>query len=252
MIDIHNHLLPFVDDGPKEMEDALAMARQAVEQGVTQVVATPHYKTDEYENLRVLESLQSLRGELKKNKIPLEIFLGNEIYADQNALASILSGKALPMGRTQYLLLELPVMKMYPFHHEMIFQLQKKGYQIILAHVDRYTYFKEDPEKLKYLIERGCFAQVNASALLKREKSIGKWIEKGWIHFIASDSHDIHRRPNQMKAVRHYLMKYYNQATADALTKLNAQCMLKNEPLLPMSGVRSKRFWLSAVFNLLN
>ncbi len=149
MIDIHTHILHAVDDGPTEFETSVQMITQMVQMGIDTVVATPHYWYPRYLNECVYDHYNQLKEYAKKQAIDIRILLANEIHLDDFTYNAILKKEAYTIGE-KCLLIELPDSGFYNSHDVMLYQLQLKGYKIILAHVERYS----DIMKNKALIQQ--------------------------------------------------------------------------------------------------
>jgi protein-tyrosine phosphatase len=148
-------------------------------------------------------------------------------------MEAIFSGLANTMGDSDYLLIELPTNHFYDFHETFLYSLQDRGYKIILAHIERYRIFKEQPQKLGELVEQGMFAQVTSKYLTDRKnrKKGLDWIKSGWIHIIASDAHDLSFRPPLMKEAYKLIEKRFGECAAIWLFEENPRAILENRPL---------------------
>jgi protein-tyrosine phosphatase len=243
MIDTHIHLLPAVDDGADDLETSRLMALQALAEGVNEMIVTPHFVNDrDYQN-HARAQFELLSRTLEQEQINLKISLGNEIHLSEENMAAIFSGLANTMGNSDYLLIELPTNHFYDFHETFLYNLQARGYKIILAHIERYRIFKEQPQKLGKLVEQGIFAQVTSKYLLEgktRKKGLD-WIKSGWIHIIASDAHDLSFRPPLMKAAYKLIEKRFGQCAAIWLFEENPRAILENRLMDPV--FISKKRW---------
>ncbi len=246
MIDIHAHVIPGVDDGPQNMDAALALLRQAHQAGVTHVVATPHFHLPSFDNYQIEMQFDALKEAVDAAKIPITLHLGNEVYADEEIALHLAAGDVHTLGGTDYILLELPISKMYPIHHDLIFRLQRAGYRVILAHVDRYDYFLERPESLKHLIDKGCLGQLSAEFVVRKPKEAKRWIEAGYAHFVASDMHHVERRPNRMLAAKEQIKKHLGDQWAHQILVENPMAMLHHREVLRMPTKVVKRSWIQA------
>ena len=142
MIDIHSHILPLVDDGPKKLASSVAIVRKLVEQGVTDIIATPHYVAEtnfvspRAQNQRVLAVVKKA---VAVEGLKVNIYLGNEIYIDDKITALLEAGKLSTLADSEYLLVELPLDEEYPNYKDILRDLLESGYRVILAHPERYT-----------------------------------------------------------------------------------------------------------------
>ncbi len=203
MIDIHSHILPGLDDGASDVEESLAMAMIAVNDGIHTVIATPHTLNGIYPNLRsqVLASTGELRAAFAKEQIKLDLFPGSEAHLNLGMADKMFSGEAVALNDNQrYLLLEFPFHSIPPGAKQEIFQLQLKGITPILAHAERNYGFQKNFEKLYEFVGMGCLVQITAMSITGdsgREARIcaQKMLECRLAHIIASDAHSATHRP---------------------------------------------------------
>lgn len=230
MIDTHIHLVPNVDDGAKDLEAALEMARMAVEDGIDTIVTTPHYNIPDYDNSRVLDNFQKLLHKIKTENLNLKVYLGNEIHLNEEGVEAIFSHEAYSLANSKYYLIELPFHQYYPAHEELIFQIVAKGYFVILAHIERYIAFQKTPEKLQELMHRGCFGQLTSSYIVnpRTSKRALELIESGVVHIVASDAHNIHKRKPQLSAGYQCVCDRFGEAVANRLFIENPKKIIDN------------------------
>ncbi len=197
-IDLHCHLLPNVDDGPKTLEDSLLLARSLADKGFSHVVATPHYIEDYSQDYRRLveQSYKELTHILKEEKVPLTVYLGGELLVAP-ALAALAKKQELPtLHGTRYVLVELPLYQPLPLYMEdVFFVLQTQGYIPILAHPERMEAFKGNIQRIYRLVSRGVCMQINIGSLVgvfgRSAKRLALDMLKYHLAtFVASDSHD--------------------------------------------------------------
>jgi protein-tyrosine phosphatase len=196
MIDLHAHILPAVDDGPVNMEEALAMARLAAADGIRTMVATPH--SGDWQPALSATSLRSrvvqLQAVLDREAVALTVVMGMEVYLDPDTAWRAVQGSALCLGETKYLLVELPLHEYPSYTEQALFELQARGFRPILAHPERNAVLAREPARLVPLVERGILAQVTAGSLAGR---FGRHVlaaaelllEHRLVHVIASDAH---------------------------------------------------------------
>ena len=206
-IDIHTHILPGLDDGPKDIAGSIAMARCYEKVGVKAIAATPHFlpgtawaATKE----RVLESTQGLQLHLDREKIDLKIIPGMEIAYHRKLEERILANIVLPLGKTGFFLIEPSFQEEQEGLLACLLSLLNKGQKLILAHPERAVFFQQNPQALKKFIDLGLRIQVNAGSLLgyfgEKSKFTAELLRKSnCIHFIASDAHD-HRKRGPLTA----------------------------------------------------
>ncbi len=224
MIDIHSHIIHGVDDGPADIETSLEMIRKAAEIGIETIVATPHFWYPRYINENVDARFKELKDCVKKNNIDINIMLGNEVYLNDYSFKSILEGKVNSIG-DEYLLIELPESGYYNSHEIMLYELQLKGYKIVLAHVERFKYLIKNRELIDHLKNNDILFQMNASyivSLTSRRKAL-KLLKNGIIDVISSDCHGISWRPNLMGEAWQIVSKKLGEEKARDLFYNNAK-----------------------------
>jgi protein-tyrosine phosphatase len=243
MIDIHAHILPGIDDGAKNLEQSLQMARMAVEDGITVMVATPHLfkgRTIDLSQLntkeKILQHVAKLRQKLYEEKIPLEIFPGCDFPLSFEALQLLDDGQALTINdANRYLLLELPETSLPPATEEICFYLQSKGITPIITHPERHMIIQDMPQKLKRLIDLGCLVQVTGNGLTggfgRRVKKIARQLLKlGYVHLLATDAHDAKARPPVLSQAVMELSRLVGESRAQAMVNDLPEKIIAGEP----------------------
>ena len=203
MIDIHCHILPGIDDGPKDVADALALARAAVDAGTQAVVATPHVSWDYPHNTAasIAAGVVDLRAELERAGIPLQLHTGAEIAMTRAAELSDDELVALRLGGPQgtHLLVECPLSPTAVGFEQLLALLTSRGHEVVLAHPERCPAFQRDPELYERLVDQGMLGQVTAGSLVGRfgrtvEEVAHRFVRSGYAQDIASDAHSAERR----------------------------------------------------------
>ncbi len=223
MIDIHTHILHAVDDGPTDFETSVQMITEMVQMGIHTVVATPHYWYPHYLNERVDEHYRQLKAYAESHAINIRILLANEIHLDDFTYNAILKQEAHTIGE-KCLLIELPDSGFYNSHDVMLYQLQLKGYKIVLAHVERYKDIMRDKALIQQLKERNILFQMNATYItsLKTRRKALKLLKNGTFDIVASDCHGIVRRPNLLAKANQIVTKKLGTEIANAVFNDNA------------------------------
>lgn len=195
IVDIHNHILPGIDDGPKLMEEALLLVKNAEANGVTHIIATPHLNDKYYTNALVIkEAVDELRRAISLNQLPIEVLLGQEIHF-YNAMNVDKTNEFVTLGDNgNYLLLELPNDHLPHYTFELLFRLLQKGYLPIIPHPERNVVLRKKKQKVYELVEKGALIQVTASSVIGIDGYAAKrftndLIKHNLVHFIASDAH---------------------------------------------------------------
>lgn len=228
MIDVHTHILPGIDDGSKSVEMSLEMLRILASQGVTTVVATPHFYATRNNPERFYEDRQRAREQL--GQLPEDfpqVLLGAEVaYFEGISRSAQLENMRL--GSSDLLLVEMP---MSPWTDRMMDELRQipgnLGLQPVLAHVDRYLHRSQLPRYLEELLDMGISLQVSASAF-ERFSERGKMlrlVKNGCVDFLGSDTHNLEKRaPNMDIAARVIAKKLGEEALMD-ITARSAQLL---------------------------
>lgn len=233
MIDTHIHLIPGVDDGATNLTISMEMLYIALQEGIDEMILTPHYYVPNYVSEDIDKQFQLLKSEISEKGLNIKIHLGNEVYLNEESIKGFEDGRARNLSNSSYVLMELPFNHFYPFHENLLYQLQLNGHYIILAHVERYRIFKSNPKKLEELIEKGYYGQLTSSFISnsKTTKIALEWIKSGYIHLVASDAHNNKKRPPQMKASYEIVSKKYGEDCAKLLFEENPRRIINNEPL---------------------
>lgn len=235
MIDIHCHVLPEVDDGPKNWETSRAMCRMAAADGIEHTVVTPHansrYHYDRQYLASLVEHLRTLIGPAPK------ITLGCDFHLSYENLQEVL---ACPdnyvIEGTQYLLVELSNYSIAQQINECFTQLGDKGIIPILTHPERNPILQQTPQRVLQWVEQGCVVQMTASALTgswgDRVARAAKWLlDRDAVHILASDAHDTEYRKPLLSAGRDKISELYGEDLANALVDANPRAVVNGQPL---------------------
>lgn len=209
MVDIHSHIIPCVDDGSKSFEISKKLAKQYVENGIYNVICTPHQNFLKNNKELIINSFNLLKEELKDYGI--NFYLGSEIYYYENIIADLNEKKLLTFNNTKYILIEFSFNE--PINIvDALYDVIKDGYKPIIAHIERYDYLtKDDYFKIK---ELGVLIQVNSKSFEKKHyvKKLKFLLKNNLIDFIASDCHnDVNRNVDFTVSKQLISKKYKNQ-----------------------------------------
>lgn len=254
MVDLHCHILPGLDDGPKAMEDSLAMAESAIADGITHVVATPHANSShffDYPKIRALQKeLQSQLG----NRLTLAT--GCDFHVSPENVEA-LQADAAPfcINQNDYLLVEFNEVAIPPAMDHKLHEIQLAGLRPVITHPERNSILRLQPERLTKWIRMGCYGQITGGSLTGRfgplaQKDALRWIGAGLIHFIASDAHNLTSRPLRLSPAYDVVMTQFGEKTARALFRDNPLAAFEGRalPYVPElfpqgSSPRRKRFF---------
>jgi protein-tyrosine phosphatase len=211
LIDLHIHIIPGIDDGPRTLEEALEMARLAVADGITTVVATPHLfshravaKDDFNAPETIREAVTAFNRELMAADIPLTVLPGCEVPLFAEIIEYVDTGRVISLNDGgRYISLEMPDTVIPPATEDIIFQLGSRGLTPIITHPERNPIFYEMPQKLTRLISLGCLSQITAASLTggfgwRVSRFAKKLVRAGLVHLVATDAHSCTRRPPVM------------------------------------------------------
>ena len=204
MIDIHSHLLPGIDDGPKNWEQSLDLCRAVADDGVRLSVATPHLIDGVYENIRPLVTglTEELRERLEAAGVALDVRAGAEVDVSSRYLVERYDDLPLLAGAGS-VLLEMPVAVIPAALQETIFRLRARGIIPVLAHPERNEELQRDPSLVLPWIDGGAALQLDGDSLLgvwgrHTQRCAYTLLERGLFHAMASDAHNTERRPPRL------------------------------------------------------
>ena len=224
--DIHTHVLPFIDDGAQDLVMSLEMLIQMESDGITTVIATPHFnfmKDDEQSFLTKREdSLNQVKNIIKENNLKITIRKGTELLFGPGMTDIDLSQHTIE--DTDYLLIEFSTRKKITNAVTSLENILAQGFIPILAHMERYDFLLDDGDLMIKLIQMGVLFQVNAETIINDKSLTNILFKKNLVHLIASDTHNTtNRNPNLKEA-----LDSLDEAQAD-LIKNNTQQVINNQ-----------------------
>jgi protein-tyrosine phosphatase len=235
-VDIHCHCLPELDDGPATLAESLRLCEALIADGVTTVIATPH-QLGGYDRINtaavIRDAVAALTAELDAAGLPLEIYPGADVRVDERLLRLLDSDQILTSGdRGRHLLLELP--------HEVfvdplgaILALVERDVQPLMTHPERHRYLANSVQRLQSWVEAGAALQITAGSLLgdfgsSARQEAWRLVEAGLVSLVATDAHNVERRPPRLTAAI--------QALADGVGAHAAHAMTVENPLRVFAG----------------
>lgn len=235
MVDIHSHILPEVDDGPKSWDVCLSMCRRAAADGITHMVATPH-ANDRYhydrEYLRGLVAhLQQLVGDAPK------ILLGCDFHLSyENLQDAFVNPSRYVIGETHYLLVEFSNYSVPQNTTDSFLKLGDLGITPVITHPERNPILRESMQRVVEWAEQGCIIQMTGSALTgfwgDRTRRAAEWLlERQVVHVLATDAHDLEKRVPVLSTSREAAAAIAGDEVADALVLHNPTAILNDQPL---------------------
>jgi protein-tyrosine phosphatase len=242
MIDLHTHILPGIDDGPKTWDDSLALAKALSEAGVSEVAATSHIKPPVWPNEP--QPLADLRAELVRKLealgIALVIHPGAEHWYCGAVLDSLAEGGGQPYGNVRAFLVEIHPNDDPPLFDERLYSLQRQGLKPVLAHVERYRIFegKKGRLRLRGLVERGITAQINLGTLGRgfgwaRGGNAKRFLMDGLVGLVCGDCHSSDDVPAAYETGLSALRKLGGESAIQRLLTRNPRSLLAGKEVDP-------------------
>ncbi len=207
MIDLHNHILPGIDDGATDINEALEMARIAVEEGFSGIVATPHFGSGLFscDANEVRRRVNELNEKIASADLNLTIYPGMEARLTADVLNSLSNGSVISLNDSQYILLELPALQVPAGFENFVRMMINSGRKIVLAHPEKNVEMQTHPDTIYKLVTMfrpgDLLIQITADSISGdaglRALSTSKWLlENGLAHILATDAHSpIQRAP---------------------------------------------------------
>lgn len=230
MIDIHSHIIPNVDDGSSSINASINLLRDAINEGITDIICTPHYRNHMFETSvdEIKKQFNNLVLEVKNNDLPVNLYLGQEIYLRRPKSLSeyYRDGKLMTMNNTNWLLLEFSYTNDIDIS-EVVYNAKLSGFNSIIAHIERYEYV--DIDQAIEIKNSGAMIQVNASSIngkygFKIKRRVMKLIKNDLVDIVSSDIHET--RENGMAKAYNIITKKFGTEMANKLFKENARKLI--------------------------
>ena len=243
LVDTHCHILPEVDDGARSMEETRQMLKEAYEDGIRYIIATPHHhpRRGRKSPKQLRRQLKLVREEAAQISDELRIYLGTEIYFGQDIPERLREELILTMNKTKYVLVEFSPGDPFDYICQGIQQIQMKGYEVILAHIERYQCMYKNIENVEHLKHMGVRIQVNADSITgesgwKAKRFVRRLIDERLVFCVGTDAHDPKRRPPRMKKAAEYVEKKCGEDYARRIFFSNPRIMLRKKRKKDESG----------------
>lgn len=230
MLDLHIHILPGVDDGAQDYDEAIGMARLALQCGISTIVATPHAnQKGRFENFYTADfgrRFERLEDMLRTSRIALKVLEGQEIMASDDMADQIRKGRLISLNHTQYYLIEFPFDADPGWIADRLLDVIHLGKIPLIAHVERYYCVQYDPSYAYDWIEMGCLTQMNKGSVFGKfgrnaQRASVPLLNYGLIHCVASDAHSPIQRTPWMGDIQRFLIENFGQEYAYRLLDAN-------------------------------
>lgn len=238
MIDIHHHLLWSLDDGASTLETSVAMAKAAAEDGISHIVCSPHANsTYTYDPFVISEKITELQRLLDRDAIPVKLGRGCDFHMSyENIQEAKLDPGKFSINGLGYLLVEIPDYGLSRGLTEVFYQLQLAGLTPILTHPERNPTLQNDQPRLVDWLRGGVLIQVTAGSVVGRmgrhaERMAHDLLSNRWVHFLATDAHNVTSRPPKMREAFEVVAKKYGPDYAHLLCVSNPLAAFMGKPM---------------------
>ena len=234
MIDIHSHILPQLDDGARTLEESLEMARLAAEDGIQQMVCTPHMfngLSGNPEPAEILDRVGALQEAIGREG--LRLLPGNEVHFTHELVGNACSGRVTKLNRLNYMLVEFPAHSVPPGAGALFQELQANGVRPILVHPERNVQIQTRRSIVADLVLQGVYVQITAMSITGEFGTAARncaesLLRHNCVHFIATDTHRAERRPPVLSRGR--------EAAAEIVGASIARKLVYDNPLAVVTG----------------
>lgn len=201
MIDLHCHILPGIDDGSPDLETSLAMARMAVDDGITITACTPHILPGYYDNAgpQIREDIAALQRHLDEAGIPLQLTTGADINLVPGLASGLRDGRMLSLADSRYFLFEPPHNLAPPRMADSVFEVMAAGYIPLITHPERLRWIEEQYDVMTQVARGGAWIQLTAGSITGRfgRRALywsERMLDEGIVHIVATDAHNLRSR----------------------------------------------------------
>jgi protein-tyrosine phosphatase len=246
VIDLHCHILPGVDDGAKTGEESAAMLQMAANDGITDIVASPHANDQyAYDRDAVQERVAALRAQCPAG---LTLHCGCDFHlSHDNIRDAVKNPWRYVIDDTAYILVEFPEFINAPVMDRVLHDLTAAGMIPIITHPERNPVLQRQFDILQAWVERDCLIQITAQSILgdfgrKAKSAASELLRSGLVHIVATDAHDTRRRPPLLSEARREVRKRHGEKFADSLFTANPSKALAGRPITA-AAKPARRLW---------
>lgn len=238
IIDIHSHILPGIDDGARDEKESLEMFRIAADEGICQIIATPHfhYRRGHASPEEIRQAVLNIQELLNQEGIPMKLHTGNELYYTHELLETVKAGEALTMADSDYVLLEFSQETERRRIQNAVYEFLNEGYYPIIAHIERYQAFLKHQDFAEEISEMGAYFQINAGSLLGNagwtaKRFVKAMLKNGLIQFVATDAHDTDKRCPAFGKAADWIVKKYGESELQEYLCENPRMIIENKAM---------------------
>jgi protein-tyrosine phosphatase len=237
MIDIHHHLLFGTDDGPKDIESSVAQAEAAAADGITHIACTPHandtWDFNPEKNREKVEAIRARVGDMVTLGLGCDFHLSYENIDD-----ALKHPTKFTINHGKYLLVEFAEFMIPQSIGDTFYEFTVKGIRPIITHPERNPILQKEHVRMAEWMRSGCLVQITASSLGgrfgKRAQGLAwELLEKNWVHFIATDAHNLEGRRPSMRPAYEGIARKFGEGTAERLCVENPRAAFENKPMPP-------------------
>ncbi len=248
MKDIHSHILFDIDDGAETIDESISIIKQAIENNYTDIILTPHYRKNQgfvANNKIKVELFDKLQKIIKKEKLNINLYLGNEITVDEDLYYYLETNQILSLNNSRYLMLELPFKGRLSYLDDLFKDLIENGYIIIIPHPERYNDYTEK-DYIKWnkseILFQGNIESLYGGYGNKAKKKLEKMLKKHLISFMGSDIHKSAHHTYD-RNIKETLMSILNdEKMVDELVDINIGNVVNNKIVKPYKVIENKKF----------
>ena len=237
MYDIHSHVIPNIDDGAKSLGEALEMGKIAEKEGITGIIATPHFNFEDPEfKENVLAAVKGLNEKFEEENIRLTLYPGCEVFLNGALIQRLKNQELLTLNGSDYLLVEFPLGEAPYNMEELLYRIRLMGKKPIIAHPERYQEVMDNPNLVKRWVEQGNYIQVNATSILgvsgsRVTRTTKHLFAHKMVHLIATDAHSPRNRSPRLTEAKETAGKWCGKKELDMILA-NSKRVFDNEELI--------------------
>lgn len=239
MIDIHSHILPYVDDGAEDVDCAIEMLRMAKDANTNAIVLTPHsnlYETDKNLLFEMNSVFEAFKKKVNNENVDIDLYLGGEVFANSDII-DLAKQRVLPtINNSRFMLVEFDFYSSSNYVMQIVKALSSMGYVPIVAHPERYECIKKSISNAMEIMNNGGLLQINKGSLLddfgvNAKLCAYELINRRLAQFVASDAHSVNHRNTDMELAYDLLLSEIGEDMTERLFNTNPNAVIHNEKL---------------------